>query len=218
MGSLGFLTSSFEISSYKETIEQVLAGDVFITVRNRMSAVVTKSGKKESLKFQVLNDIVIDRSLSPFLTSLECYVDNNYITLVQADGIIISTPTGSTAYSMSAGGSMVHPNVGGLLLTPICPHSLSFRPIVLPDSIELKIKNSENARGSAWISFDGKNRLELGLGDEVEIKTSKWPLPAISKTDQTSEWFLSLAKCLHWNTRDQQKPMVSKHSSQRMIL
>lgn len=105
-----------------------------------------------------------------------------------------------------------------MLLTPICPHSLSFRPIVLPDSIELKIKNSENARGSAWVSFDGKNRLELNLGDEIEIKTSKWPLPAISKTDQTCEWFLSLAKCLHWNTRDQQKPMVSKHSSQRMIL
>lgn len=110
MGSLGFLTSSFEISSYKETIEQVLAGDVFITVRNRLSAQITsKNGEKVPMKFQVLNDIVIDRSLSPYLTSLECYVDNNYITLVQADGLIVSTPTGSTAYSMSAGGSMVHP-------------------------------------------------------------------------------------------------------------
>jgi len=83
--------------------------------------------------------VVLDRGLSPFLTNLDLYIDGKYITTVQGDGLIVSTPTGSTAYSVAAGASMVHPSVSAILVTPICPHSLSFRPIVLPASIELKV-------------------------------------------------------------------------------
>src|SRR5688572_6291349 len=116
------------------------------------------------LENQVLNEVVVDRGTSPFLTSLDIYVGDIYVTLVQADGIyyikllgvIIATPTGSTAYNMSAGGSMIHPSVNSILLTPICPHSLSFRPIVLPNSVVLKLKVNENSRDVAWVSFDGK--------------------------------------------------------------
>jgi NAD+ kinase len=217
LGSLGFLTSSFEILNYKASIDDVLKGNVFVTARQRLTCSVTIGGKTKELDQQILNDIVIDRGMSPFLTSLESSVDGTYLTQIQADGAIIATPTGSTAYSMSAGGSMCHPSVSGLLLTPICPHSLSFRPIILPDTMTLKIKNSETSRSSAWVSFDGKGRQELEHGDYIEVHISNWPLPAISKSDMTSEWFLSLAKCLHWNTRDQQKPL-SKHSSGRMII
>src|SRR5437879_3517590 len=87
--------------------------------------------------------------------------DDQHLTTVQADGLVISTPTGSTAYSVSAGGSLVHPEISALLMTPICPHTLSFRPMLLPDSMELKIYVPFNSRSTAWASFDGRNRVEL---------------------------------------------------------
>lgn len=83
------------------------------------------------------------------------------MTTVQADGLTVSTPTGSTAYSLSAGGSLVHPEIPALLLTPICAHSLSFRPMLLPDSVELRICVPFNSRSTAWASFDGRGRVEL---------------------------------------------------------
>lgn len=87
-----------------------------------------------------LNEVVIDRGISPFISNLECYCNNIFVTKIQGDGLIVSTPTGSTAYSLAAGGSMVHPQVPGILFTPICPHSLSSRPLVFPDNIVLKIQ------------------------------------------------------------------------------
>jgi hypothetical protein len=83
---------------------------------------------------------------------------------------MLATPTGSTAYSVAAGGSMVHPNVPAMLLTPVCPHSLNFRPIILPDYIELELRVPRNARSGAWVCFDGKARQELFRGDAVLIK------------------------------------------------
>jgi NAD+ kinase len=83
------------------------------------------------------------------------------MTTVQADGLTISTPTGSTAYSLSAGGSLAHPEIPAILITPICPHTLSFRPMLLPDSMELRICVPYNSRSTAWASFDGRGRVEL---------------------------------------------------------
>ena len=79
--------------------------------------------------FHILNDLVVDRGPSAFMSQLELFVDDQHLTTVQADGLVISTPTGSTAYSLSAGGSIVHPEVPSILVTPICPHTLSFRPV-----------------------------------------------------------------------------------------
>lgn len=90
----------------------------------------------------VLNEVVLDRGLSPFLSNLDLYIEAKYITTVQGDGLIVSTPTGSTAYAVAAGASMVHPSVPAIMVTPICPHSLSFRPIVVPAGIELKASYS----------------------------------------------------------------------------
>lgn len=89
--------------------------------------------------FQVLNEVVVDRGPSPYLSNIDLFLDGKHITSVQGDGLIVSTPTGSTAYSGSAGGSMVHPSVPCIMVTPICPHSLSFRPIVVPAGVELKV-------------------------------------------------------------------------------
>lgn len=87
-----------------------------------------------------LNEVVIDRGISPFLTNLDVYCDGVFLTHVQGDGLIVSTPTGSTAYNLAAGGSMVHPQVPAILFTPICPHSLSFRPLIFPDHVQLCVQ------------------------------------------------------------------------------
>ena len=87
----------------------------------------------------VLNEVVIDRGPSPYLSNIDLYLDGKHITYVQGDGLIVSTPTGSTAYAVAAGASMIHPSVPAIMVTPICPHSLSFRPIVVPAGVELKV-------------------------------------------------------------------------------
>jgi NAD+ kinase len=154
--------------------------------------------------YDVLNEVVVNRGNNPYLTKIECYERDQLITRVQADGIIISTPTGSTAYSVSAGGSMVHPCVPAMLFTPVCPHSLSFRPVLLPDSAVLTLRIPDNARDTAWVSFDGKARHELRRGDSVRVCMSEHPLPTINKYDQTNDWFAALGRCLRWNERVEQ--------------
>ncbi|KAF8058897.1 NAD kinase 3 [Scenedesmus sp. PABB004] len=127
-----------------------------------------------------LNEVVLERGLSPFLTNLECFCDGAFVTHVQGDGLILGTPTGSTAYSLAAGGSMVHPQVPCILFTPICPHSLSFRPLMFPDYCQLCIQVPLDARGGVWASFDGKDRTELGPGDAVVVRLSRWPVPSVA--------------------------------------
>merc|ERR1712004_106975 len=153
----------------------------------------------------VLNEVVIDRGPSPYLSNIDLYLDGKLITSVQGDGLIVSTPTGSTAYAVAAGASMIHPSVPAVMVTPICPHSLSFRPIVVPAGVELKITVSPDSRNTAWVSFDGRKRQELIHGDSLHVTTSIYPVPSICSKDQISDWFASLAECLHWNVRKKQK-------------
>lgn len=153
----------------------------------------------------VLNEVVIDRGPSPYLSNIDLFLDGKHITSVQGDGLIVSTPTGSTAYAVAAGASMIHPSVPAIMVTPICPHSLSFRPIVVPAGVELKISVSPDSRNTSWVSFDGRNRQELFHGDSLRVTTSIYPVPSICAQDQISDWFDSLAECLHWNVRKRQK-------------
>jgi NAD+ kinase len=144
---------------------------------------------RSSKNFLVLNEVVVDRGPSPYLSNVDLFIDGKHVTVVQGDGLIVSTPTGSTAYAVAAGASMIHPSVPAIMITPICPHSLSFRPIVVPAGVELKvimsesflfikikthclgfffklqIKISPDSRNTAWVSFDGRNRQELHHGD-----------------------------------------------------
>ncbi|KAL5289473.1 NADK family protein [Megaselia abdita] len=161
--------------------------------------------KKQSTNILVLNEVVIDRGPSPYLSNIDLFLDGKYITSVQGDGLIVSTPTGSTAYAVAAGASMIHPSVPAIMVTPICPHSLSFRPIVVPAGVELKISVSPDSRNTSWVSFDGRNRQELLHGDSLRVTTSIYPVPSICAQDQISDWFDSLAECLHWNVRKKQK-------------
>ncbi|KAF6254992.1 ATP-NAD kinase-like domain-containing protein [Scenedesmus sp. NREL 46B-D3] len=149
-----------------------------------------------------LNEVVIERGISPFLTNLECFCDGAFVTHVQGDGLIIGTPTGSTAYSLASGGSMVHPQVPCILFTPISPHSLSFRPLMFPDYCQLCIQVPVNSRGHVWASFDGKDRTELVPGDAVVVRLSRWPVPSVAaEADPSGDWFSAVRECLHWNIR-----------------
>lgn len=119
---------------------------------------LTKSELLHLDGFHVLNEVVIDRGPSPYSIQLDIYLDDNKLTSIVGDGIIISTPTGSTAYNLSGGGSIVQPNTPCILLTPIAPHSLSFRPLILHESSVIKLKKTEDNRSGAWVSLDGATR------------------------------------------------------------
>ncbi|KAL8902455.1 MAG: hypothetical protein Q9207_004695 [Kuettlingeria erythrocarpa] len=162
----------------------------------------TLSDPVEGEQFEVLNELVIDRGPSPYVSNLELYGDSQLLTVVQADGCIISTPTGSTAYSLSAGGPLTHPSIPGILLTPICPHTLSFRPMVLSDSLLLKICVPRSSRSTAFASFDGKGRVELRRGDYVQVEAGRYPFPTVVGEGGTGgEWFESVRRALRWNNR-----------------
>ena len=225
LGSLGFLTN-FPFEGYKPTLDRIMEGSgMRVNMRMRFTCTVYRatyhhlslptrgdafsSDKKasrtiltEEAQFEVLNELVIDRGPSPYVSNLELYGDTSLLTIIQADGCIISTPTGSTAYSLSAGGPLTHPSIPGILLTPICPHTLSFRPMVLSDTLCLRICVPKNSRSTAYASFDGKGRVELRRGDEVRVEAGRYPFPTVVGEGGTGgEWFESVRRALKWNTR-----------------
>ncbi|KAG5916348.1 hypothetical protein E4U61_003683 [Claviceps capensis] len=162
--------------------------------------------EEQGEQFEVLNELVIDRGPSPYVSNLELYGDDELLTVVQADGCIFSTPTGSTAYSLAAGGSLVHPDIPAILLTPICPHTLSFRPMVLSDTMALRVAVPRDSRATAHCAFDGKGRIELRQGDSVTVAASPYPFPTVTRTD--TEWIESVRQTLKWNVRAAaQKPL-----------
>jgi len=228
LGSLGFL-SPFDFHDYAERTKQVLDGDkVRLILRTRLKCDIVHEGdtvsshdaQKRSIRdveskhhILALNEVVVDRGATPYMCHLDLYIQNKQVTVVQGDGLIISTPTGSTAYAAAAGASMVHPNVPAIIVAPICPHSLSFRPIVVPAGVEIKIKVSPDARDTAWVSFDGRNRRCFDKNDALIISTSRFPLPSICYNDPISDWFDGLAGCLHWNVRKSQHSLSPENPS-----
>lgn len=208
LGSLGFLTN-FEFAQYRPALDKIMCETgMRVNLRMRFTCTVYRYQKNvaqgspqhiEAEQFEVLNELVIDRGPSPYVSNLELYGDNDLLTVVQADGVIFSTPTGSTAYSLSAGGSLVHPDIPAILLTPICPHTLSFRPMLLNDSMLLRIAVPLKSRATAYCAFDGKGRVELRQGDHVTIAASQYPFPTV--LSQPTEWFDSISRTLRWNSR-----------------
>ncbi|KAH8705405.1 putative NAD kinase [Talaromyces proteolyticus] len=173
--------------------------------------------------FEILNDVVVDRGPNPTMSTIELFGDDEHFTTVQADGICISTPTGSTAYNLAAGGALSHPENPVILVTAICAHTLSFRPIILPDTIVLRMGVPYDARTSSWASFDGRERyiyirfsfllfvylrirVELHPGDYVTVSASRYPFANVLPPGRRSEdWVQSISKTLHWNSRQRQK-------------
>ncbi|CAH0484807.1 unnamed protein product [Peronospora farinosa] len=208
MGSLGFLTP-FKSDNVVEELTTVINGGFYMSLRSRLTCTVYRGGKERKISgnLHALNEIVIERGSSGALVELNCFCDGLEVTKIAADGIIIATPTGSTAYSLSAGGSMAHPSVPSMLFTPICPHTLSFRPLIFHDSATLKIEFPATSRASACcVSFDGKNRVHMKRGDSIVVRVSSYPLPSICRVNENQDWFESMITNLNWNQRRAQKP------------
>lgn len=163
--------------------------------------------------FTALNEVVINRGPSPYLTQLEVWCNGGFLTTIQGDGVIIGTPTGSTAYSMAAGGSIVHPAVPAILITPVSPHSLSCRPLLLPDSAVIKVINSAEARADAWVTLDGNRNERLRRGESIYLSMSPNPLATVNNENSTADWFDAIASAFNFNNRISQKPFPSGPSS-----
>ena len=182
LGTLGFLLP-YQISDFDEAFQNIINNKSKVIYRTRLACYlkekILKREKSESSKNYekvfAMNDIFIYRGNSPHLLNLDIYIDGEKLTTAIADGVILSTPTGSTAYSLSSGGSIVSPRVPCIMLTPICPRSLSFRPLILPYSSHIKIKVVDNKRvgnmkdSPAKLSIDSVVQCDLKHDDEIHI-------------------------------------------------
>jgi len=167
LGTLGFITT-VPLSQLYKTMETVLTGQYKVQERMLLNAKV-KRGDRLVGEYNVLNDIVINKRELARIIEMEAYVDGKYLSLFKADGLIISTPTGSTGYSLSAGGPVVHPSLSSIGVTPICPHTLTNRPLIVPDNVflEVIVRSSEQ---SVLITIDGQVGAALEFGDVVEAR------------------------------------------------
>jgi NAD+ kinase len=166
MGSLGFLTS-FTVEELYPALEDTLAGRYSVSERVMLKVDLERDGKVIETQ-RVLNEAVINKGALARMIDLELRIDQDFVCRYRADGLIVATPTGSTAYSMSAGGPIVHPSVESFLITPICPHTLSDRPVVVRDSSVIEMKLLANTE-SVFLTLDGQKGIVLQATDFVRI-------------------------------------------------
>jgi len=171
LGRLGFLTEINKDDAIKE-LETILSKPLCISKRMMLRVSLFREGIK-ILEADVLNDVVINKAILARIVDVSVYVGDRYITTYNGDGIIVSTPNGSTAYALSAGGPIVYPMMEVFVLVPICPHTLTDRPIILPtlEPITIKIVSKEK---DAWLTLDGQEGTQIFYGDEIVVKQSPY--------------------------------------------
>jgi NAD+ kinase len=195
MGTLGFLTE-FSRDRLWEALDAALAGKLQASRRLMLSAELRRDGKT-LLSGAVLNDVVVSRDALSRLARLDVSVDGSEAATYEADGLIIATPTGSTAYSLSAGGPIVYPTLDAILLTPICPHALTQRPVVLPADLPIRVKLV--SRGEMFVTLDGAHGRHLQPGDELQIRTA--PHRTVLLKNPDLDPFAILRQKLRWGAR-----------------
>jgi NAD+ kinase len=194
MGSLGFLTETTTQELFSH-LEKIFQGDYETQDRMRLHTCVNHQGDR-LVQPLVLNDVVINKGALARILSLEVYVDDLYVTTYRADGLIVSTPTGSTAYSMAAGGPILHPMLHALILTPICPYTLSHRPIALPDTAKIDVV-LQTQNEDVLVTLDGQIGIDLHYGDIVEIQRAAQPIRLI-RTSKEDRYYHVLRTKLKW--------------------
>ena len=193
-GEVGFLAETVEDNLFSAA-ESVLNNQFLTESRMRLMVEVTRKEKELACE-TVLNDIVINKGALARLAHIETYIDDHYLTTFSADGLIVATPTGSTAYSLAAGGPVIHPAVPGILLTPICPFTLTNRPLIIPDSAKIKIR-LEKKSSDIMLTFDGQAGLEINEEHTIIIQKSLYPVQMITLPDQ--HYFDVLKAKLRWS-------------------
>jgi NAD+ kinase len=193
-GSLGFLTEVTLPELYR-SLESAIAGHAHIEERLMLQAVTTRGGVQFA-RHTALNDAVIAKTARARLVDLSVWVGDEFLTRVKGDGVIVTTPTGSTAYNLAVGGPIMHPAVEGLVVTPIAPHTLTNRPIVIPSSSPVRVKPRIEERDEVFVTFDGQAGHELQAGDEVSVCRAATPLRLIRPS--TRGYFEVLREKLKW--------------------
>jgi len=181
LGSLGFLTE-VPIDDLYSVLDAVHAGNVEVDNRSMLHAQLVRDGKVLS-EHHSLNDVILSKSTIARLVSFEIFINDLFVSSYRGDGLIIATPTGSTAYSLAAGGPIVTPSTAGLVISPICPHALTHRPVVVPDDVEIEIL-VKNADDEAFLSIDGQIGIPVLQGDKLLCRKSPYVthLLRLSKT------------------------------------
>lgn len=196
LGSLGFL-AEISIDELYPTLENILAGKFEIENRMLLNACIWRNGEKVE-DHNVLNDVVINKGAVARVISLQVLVNGQYMTSYRADGLIIATPTGSTAYSLSAGGPIIHPSMHTLVLSPICPFTLTNRSILIPDQSIIQVKLAAEY-DDVRVTLDGQEGYDMRAGDILEIKKTKTPLQLIRGPNKN--YYQILRDKLHWGSQ-----------------
>ncbi len=196
LGSLGFLTEVPPQSLYT-MLEAIAQGHAVVEHRSLMQCELLRDGQVCG-SYLVFNDAVVNKTALARLNTYDVYIDKMFVSNYRADGIIVSTPTGSTAYSLSAGGPVLMPTVRALVVTPVAPHALTHRPLVVPDSseIEILLRSEEEV---AYLSLDGQPGMDLRDGDRVRCRTSRH---TVNLFRTGSDFFQVLRSKLKWGERE----------------
>ena len=194
LGELGFL-AEVTIDEMFNRLDQIINGNYSTQPRMVLKATLSKNGSAKT--FYALNDFVIDRGKSQRIINLELYAGDNFISSYKSDGLIISTPTGSTAYSLSAGGPIMMPKLSAIAITPLSPHALSLRPIVLPDDQIIEIRSMEE--GEVAFAVDGQVSEYFSSNTKVIINKSSYKINMITFSD--SNYFQTLNQKMGWGKR-----------------
>ncbi len=197
LGTLGYL-AEISLDELFPTLESVLAGRLRTETRMRLDVHAERDGR-EIGQYLALNDAVIARTALSRMIDLQTWADDVEVTTYHGDGVIAATPTGSSAYSLSAGGPLLLPGIGAIVLTPICPHALTQRPIVLPNACRLAICVLDMRGGEVHLTVDGQVGCELQEGDRVTVCASDQPLQMLVPADRNR--FEVMRNKLGWGAR-----------------
>ena len=192
-GRLGFITD-IPIGRYQEALAPMLRGRYQVDDRSLLHAKVVRD-QHEVFDALALNDVVVNRGGTSGMLELRVEVDGRFVANQRADGLIIASPTGSTAYSLSAGGPLLHPSIGGWVMAPIAPHTLSNRPIVLPETSEVSLEIVSGRYASA--NFDMQSLADLMIGDRITVRRSEHQVRFLHP--EGWNYFDTLRKKMHWN-------------------
>ncbi len=195
-GGLGFLTE-VALDELYQVMELVLKGKTTVIKRAMLEAIVFRGGE-EVTRHHVLNDVVVNKGALARIIDLETHIDDHYLTTFKADGLIISSPAGSTAYNLSAGGPIVHPSLGCIILTPICPHTLTNRPLILPEDRTIGVSVG-SVDGEVFLTFDGQVGYKVEEGDHLKVRTSPHKVSLIKSPHRT--FYEVLRSKLKWGER-----------------
>ncbi len=196
LGSLGFMTE-IPVADALAVLKTVFEGTAEVDSRIKLACRLVRNGEV-LLEDEVLNDVVIAKSALARITDYETWIDGDYVATFKSDGVIFATPTGSTAYSLSAGGPIVHPSIDCMIVTPICPHALTQRPVVVPADRPLIVKLTRELT-DVFLTIDGQTGLALRQGDQLEVTKSATRVQIIR--NPKIDYYGVLRTKLHWGER-----------------